>query len=438
MKSRFRSVLVLCLFLCASLGAQVRSLTILHVNDLHARLRPLDDGHGGFAYLAAEIREQRAHCSDCILLNAGDLVQGSPVSTIFHGLPVYQIANLFGFDAATLGNHEFDYGWPQAKKFISTANYPIVTANLVNSKGQLMTPKPYVILKVNGLRVAVVGLMTETLKTLTKPAQLEDWHTTPLIEAARKYAAEARRESDLVVALTHIEPREERAILEQVPDVSVIVSGHAHDGLREAVSRDRRVIVRVRAYGEELGRLDLKVDTQTKSIDDWKWKAVVVDDAKIQPVAEVAEQVGHWEGEVASRVDQPLCVASHAFNKRELKGMIEQAMRDETGADFAWMNMGGIRDLLPKGQILVRHIWDMMPFDNTVVVGTFKGRDLPKVVVNRPVDPDREYTLAVSDYTAANQETAENLRTTGLVFPHEVGTLRDIIVDWCRKKKVLE
>ena len=83
-------------------------LTILHTNDLHARLAPLTDGRGDFAYLAATIRRERTDCDQCILLNAGDLVQGTPVSTLFHGLPVYEIANLFGYSAATLGNHDFD------------------------------------------------------------------------------------------------------------------------------------------------------------------------------------------------------------------------------------------------------------------------------------------------------------------------------------------
>src|SRR5215813_14266114 len=128
-----RRLLALGLLAALPLGAEVRSLTILHTNDLHARLSPLDNGRGGFAHLAAVIQHERAHCSDCILLNAGDLVQGTPVSTIFHGLPVYEIANLFGFDAATLGNHEFDYGWTQARKFIQTATYPVVTSNVVNS-----------------------------------------------------------------------------------------------------------------------------------------------------------------------------------------------------------------------------------------------------------------------------------------------------------------
>src|ERR1019366_2224909 len=98
-------------------------------------------------------------------------------------------------------------------------------------------------------------------------------------------------------------------------------------------------------------------------------------------------------------------------------------------------NLGGVRDLVPQGQLLVRNVWNIMPFDNLVVVGTFKGRDLPAVVIpkDRQVDPDRDYTLAVSDFTAANQGTAENLRVTGLKFPNEVGQMRDLLLDWFRK-----
>src|SRR3954452_7660607 len=169
-----RRLLAAALFLSVSAPAEVRTLTILHTNDLHARISPLENHNGGFAYLAAVLARERAGCHDCILLNAGDLVQGSPVSTIFHGLPVYEIGNLLGFDAATLGNHEFDYAWPQAKKFLATANYPIVTSNLEDDKGRPFTEHPYVILKVNGLRVAVVGAMTDSLKTLTTPKLMEN------------------------------------------------------------------------------------------------------------------------------------------------------------------------------------------------------------------------------------------------------------------------
>jgi 2',3'-cyclic-nucleotide 2'-phosphodiesterase (5'-nucleotidase family) len=138
-------------------------------------------------------------------------------------------------------------------------------------------------------------------------------------------------------------------------------------------------------------------------------------------------------------VDKPLATSKRAYNKAEVKRLIEQALRDQTGADFSFMNLGGVRDILPSGQLLVRHIWNIMPFDNEVVVGTFKGRDLPKVVLgDRKVEADRDYTLAVSDFTAANQSSAENLQTTGLQFPNDVGLMRDILIDWFRKKQVIQ
>jgi 2',3'-cyclic-nucleotide 2'-phosphodiesterase (5'-nucleotidase family) len=138
---------------------------------------PLENKRGGFAYLASVIRRERANCHDCILLNAGDVAQGSPVSTIFHGLPVFEIANLLGFDAATLGNHDFDYGWMQARKFMSTAKYPIVSANIVNVKGELFTGEPYVILTVNGLRFTLVGASRGAQRSQCAFELPGEWHT---------------------------------------------------------------------------------------------------------------------------------------------------------------------------------------------------------------------------------------------------------------------
>lgn len=432
-------MLALSLLFCAPLAGEIRSLTILHINDLHARLMPLDNHHGGFAYLATVIRRERAHCTDCILLNAGDVAQGTPVSTIFHGLPVFEIANMLGFNAATLGNHDFDYGWPQARKFMETANYPMVSSNLVGARGQLFAAKPYVVLDVNGLRVAVIGAMTDDLKTLTFPKLMGEWHTLPVFETVRKYAAELKHRSDLIVVLAHITPAEERKFLAEAPEIPVLVTGHLHSGLPEALTQDGRVLVRVKGYAEELGRLELQVDTQKKAPVSFTWKHLPVDPATLEPAPDVAREVKHWETAVAERVDRPLAISRRKFEKRDVKVLIERAMCAETGADFAFMNLGGVRDTLPQGPLLERNIWDIMPFDNRLVFGRFKGRDLPPVVLGgRHIDPDTEYTLAVSDFTAANQGTPENLRATGLEFPSDDGLLRDALIDWFRKKKVIE
>jgi 2',3'-cyclic-nucleotide 2'-phosphodiesterase (5'-nucleotidase family) len=439
MSSWPRRLALFLLLVCAPLTAEVRSLTILHLNDLHARLLPLENHHGGFAYLASVIRRERANCSDCILLNAGDIAQGTPVSTIFHGLPVFEIANQLGIDAGTLGNHDFDYGWMQARKFVEIAKYPTISCNVVGANGQLFTPKPYVILTVNGLRVAVIGAMMDTLNSLEFPKLMGEWHTVPVIETVRKYAAELKSKSDLIVVVAHISPEEETRFLATATEVPVMVTGHMHTGLTQPMTKDGRILVRVKGYAEELGRLELQVDTVKKAPVSFTWKHILVDSATVAPDPAVARDVKHWEDEVKVRVDRPLAVSKRQFSKGEVKGLIEKAMRAGTGADFSFMNQGGVRDTVPSGQLLERNIWDIMPFDNRVVFGKFKGRDLPPVVLgSRHVEPDREYTLAVTDFTAVNQGTPENLRTTGLQFPGDAGLLRDVLIDWFRKQKVIE
>ena len=437
---RLLPVAILCAWLASAQDRDnIRTVTILHSNDIHARLSPLENGHGGFACLASVIRHERENCTGCLLLNAGDVVQGSPVSTIFKGLPVFEIANLFDFDAGTLGNHDFDYGWEQARKFMEVANYPMAVSNIVDGEGHLFARQPYIVLLANGVRVAVVGAMTDTLDTLTKPQARGPWRTTSLVAAVRRYAAEARGRADLIVVLAHITDNEEEALLALGPSVPVIVSGHEHQGIPEARVNDGRMMVRAKAYGEELGRLELRVNVAGKSVASWNWKKLAVDCQSAPGAADVAKEVKRWEGEVSHIVDQPLAVAAREFSRAEVKRLIEQAMREETGSDFAFMNAGGVRDILPEGQLLVRHVWNAMPFDNEVVVGRFKGRELPAVVTaGKTIDPNREYTLAVSDFTAANQHAAGQLGTSGLVFPASGPPMRDMIVDWVRRQAVLK
>ena len=429
-----------CLTLLAALqlAAEVRTLTILHTNDLHSRLSPLANHHGGFAYLASVIRQQREGCTDCIVLNAGDLAQGTPVSTIYKGAPVFEIANLLGFDAFALGNHDFDYGWQQTRRFIGMSKYPMISSNIVDAQNRLFTEKPWLILKVNGLRIGIIGAMTDNLRYLTTTSLMGEWHTTPVVETVRRYVAELRPQTDLIVVLAHIGPDEEKAFLAET-NVPVIVSGHLHNGMEQAMTTPDHILVRVRGYGEQLGRLELKVDTQKKAVVSWAWKYVVVDNETTKPAADVAALVKVWEDKVAEVVDHPLATSKRQLAKAEVRTLLEQAMIQASGADFAFMNSGGVRDILPAGQLLVRHVWNIMPFDNRVAWGVFKGRDLPEIVKkNHTLDPDKDYKLAVPDFVAENQSAPDTLNTKGLKFEYDSGLLRDALETLIRDRKVIE
>jgi 2',3'-cyclic-nucleotide 2'-phosphodiesterase (5'-nucleotidase family) len=417
----------------------VRPLTILHSNDLHAHLLPDAEGNGGFARLATAVRTEKMNCAACLYLNAGDLVQGTPVSTLFHGMPVYEIANRLGFDASTLGNHEFDYGWRRVQEFGRIAHFPVLSANVVDANGKSITGRPYLITNVGGIRVAIIGVVLgDLVGDFVSPSEVGPWKVLPVLDTVRKYAAELRDRSDLIVVLGHIHDKEEvQEILKQIPEVSVVIAGHTHVAYPDMMNVDGRIAVLVNSYADQLGRLDLTVDIAGKKLRSAAWKKIPIE-AKLAPAPDVERLVNKWESKVKGIVDVPIGESTKSLRRTdpELRRMIETAMAEQTGADIAWINPGNMRDGLPSGPLLARHIWNILPFDNYIVSGKFKGSQLPKSITDRyPVQPDREYTVATTDFTAGNQAAPDQLKTTGLSFPKTGPLQRDAMIDWVKKKK---
>jgi 2',3'-cyclic-nucleotide 2'-phosphodiesterase (5'-nucleotidase family) len=217
------------------------------------------------------------------------------------------------------------------------------------------------------------------------------------------------------------------------------VAGHTHTAYPAMMNIDGRAGVLVNAYGVEFGRLDLQVDMAGKKLRSAEWKKIPINSA-IEPDPQVARLVAEWESKVTKLVDTPIGESRVrlARNSAELRGLIETAMAEETGSDIAWINAGNVRDVLPEGRLLARNIWNILPFDNYIVIGKFKGSQLPPAITKRhPVDPNREYTVATTDFTAANQSAPEELRTSGLQFPKTGPLQRDAVIDWIKKKKVV-
>ena len=425
--------LLLLLLACFPLRAEpVRSLTILHLNDLHARLLPDDRQRGGFAHVAEAIRQERASSDAVLVMHGGDLVQGSPVSTIFEGLPVYEVASKLGLDFHTLGNHEFDYGWRKIPEFIREASFSVVSANVVNAQGKLLAEKAYEIREVNGIRVAVIGLLTGELDRLTRAALRGPWNTLPVTRTVARYVDEIGDRADLIVVLGHIFPREEDRILRENPRVPVIISGHHHGGQDEVKQYDGRVCVKTRPYGRELGRLDIEFDVGAKRIVSHRWKRIPINTGAYRPDPATLKLVEKWEARVAEIVDVEIGESARAFTRHELQPWVEAVMTDAAGADLAFMNLGGIRDGLPQGRILARHIWNIMPFDNLIVTARLRGDRLPDELRQRPgIDPEREYVVATNDFIA------EKWREQGFAFGKDGPALRDALIEWVRKHKVV-
>ncbi|MBL8175460.1 MAG: bifunctional metallophosphatase/5'-nucleotidase [Bryobacterales bacterium] len=432
------------LFLLAALlpaaAQDVRKITILHSNDLHARLLPDSNQLGGFAHLATAVRNERKGCTGCLYVHAGDLVQGTPVSTLFKGTPVYHVANKLKFDAHTLGNHEFDYAYTQIPVFLKAAKFPVVSANIVDERGKLMAPRPYLIKKVNGVRVAILGAaMTDLVQGFLTPRTAGPYRALPVVETMAKYAKEARGKADLVVVLGHIHQKEGSQIIQDVPEVNVVVEGHNHAGRKELEQVDGRVAVGCQGYGRDLCKLELEVDRKQKKLVSWKWTRIPIEAKRIAAAKDVQKQVDKWEKKVAEMVDVKIGESRREFNQAEFRPLIEKAMLEEMKADFTHMNSGGVRDRLPRGEIRARHIWNIMPFDNRMMTAKVKGAAIPAALrKDKRVEAEREYTIALPDYVATNESQVKSLGIVGIRFAETDIYLRDVIIEWVKKQKVLQ
>lgn len=428
---RWIAILLLALAQCARperAQADVEQVTILHLNDLHAQLIPDGRGMGGFAHVAAAIAREKRKADNAIVLHAGDMVQGTPVSTIFEGTPVFEVANGLGFDAHCLGNHEFDYGWEKIEEFREASDAPILAANVRDGDGRDLVP-PATVLQAGNLRVAVIGALTERLPDLIRPEQAGPWRAEPVVDSLAPVVREMHEESDLVVVLGHLFDDEDEEVLRRLSDVDVVVSGHDHGGLDEEVVIDGRIIVKLRPSGRELGRLALWYDTAEKRVVRHDWERIPVWADRYPAMPAVQALVDKWESRVAERVDVEIASCSRDLGRTELQALIERAIRETTGADIAYMNRGGVRASVSRGTVKARDIWNMLPFDNELVEAEIPGRDLPSdFAASRDIDPDRTYRIVTNDYVSGQWARY------GLEFMPTGSMMRDTFLEWVQSR----
>lgn len=413
---------------CAISGLGAELVSILHVNDLHGRLAPDQRGRGGFAYVASVIARERESAPASILLDAGDMVQGSPVSTLFRGTPVYEVANSLGIDVHALGNHEFDYGWEQIREFQSVARAPIISANVVNSDGDLLLP-PSRVLRVGDIDIGVIGALTPRLPHLIANDLAGPWRALPLVPALRPVVSAIHERVDLVVVLAHLFDDEDEAVLRELTDVDVLVGGHNHGGWRTPLVIDGRIGVKLRPYGIEVGRLDLWFDAEDSRITEFEWKRIPVRRGAVTEHPGTAALVRKWEAKVSEVVDVPIGTCSRDLSRAEVQRLVERAIRDATGATLAYMNRGGVRESLVRGAISARDIWNILPFDNELVEASILGAELPdEVAEGRSIDARTRYRVVTNDFVAGKwQRSGTRFRPTGL-------QLRDTVLEWVRNR----
>jgi 2',3'-cyclic-nucleotide 2'-phosphodiesterase (5'-nucleotidase family) len=378
-------------------------ITILHVNDTHGHILPFTEKGvsrktplGGAAYLARMVQEEKSKNPEgTLLLAAGDMFQGTPVSNLFHGQPVIEVMNHLKFDALAIGNHEFDWGTDMLNDLIVSSGFPYLSANIKDRHGHYLPGvKPYIMVERKNLKIAIVGVTTPEVFYSTKPGtigRIEEFKIyrpenilPDLIQKVREEGAQT------VIVLSHLGLDADKKLAQGVHGIHVIVGGHSHTAIKTPVVAGDTIIIQAGCHGAYLGVFELSIDPATGKILHYKKNRILkkVPAGTDQAYDEVAAGIVHAyydqiKDKFAEIVGETRVDLKRRYQRESNIGnLICDAMRKETHADIAFLNSGGIRTDIPKGKITLEQVFTLLPFDNALVTMKLTGKQILEILEN--------------------------------------------------------
>lgn len=239
---RILTILTIVLTATITAAAKGKQLLILHTNDTHSCVIPLNPnladtmlaGRGGFLRRAAMIDQMRTEDKELLLLDSGDFSQGSPYYTMFKGDVETELMNIMGYDAATIGNHEFDFGLDNMARLFKKVNFPIVCANY-DFTGTVVEGlvKPYVVIKRKGVKIGIFGLSPK-LEGLVMASTCAGVKYLDPIKTANDIADKLKNEEkcDIVICLSHLGWDEaglnDMEMMAKTRNIDLVLGGHSH------------------------------------------------------------------------------------------------------------------------------------------------------------------------------------------------------------------
>ena len=356
-------------------------IRILYVNDFHGFAEPYkptesDQMLGGIAYLSAKADKLRKE-KPSLFLAAGDMIQGNNWANLTLGESVVELMNIMRFDAMVIGNHEFDFGQDVLKKRISEAEFPVLGANVEG----IDVIRPYIVREIGGVRVAILGVVTDETTVLTHPRNVFGLRFISPEAAVKKYMPVLRRSADIILVLSHIGYSADRLLADEVKGIDVIAGGHSHTKLLKPVSIGNTIIVQAWEHAKALGVLDLVIEGG--NITSFEGH---LEEIKPEPDSEdraVMELVERYDKKIDSVLDEVIGKAAAGFDgenvrRREtnLGDLVADIMMSASGADAAIINGGGIRANINRGEIKKKDIYNVLPFDNYIVAVKLTGKQI--------------------------------------------------------------
>lgn len=435
-------VLIVALLAALSLAmAKDLRLDIMWSNDVHGGIDraqatfmnpefpPQLGGGGSAATLIKQVRSWESKTRSSLLLDAGDFFQGRPVGTVTNGRAVIEYMNTIGYDAMTIGNHEFDILQDDLQETLKLAKFPILTSNVIDQRTGKVPwyAVPYIVVERLGMRIGILGFTTTDTEKMSFPENIKNITFLSEKEVVAKYVKILREEElvDIVIVLGHaglpydvestylsrydakgnplqkeryaVWGYDAQEIAREVEGIDLFIGGHMHRGIPQpwVDPYTHTMVIQGYAYGSNLGLITLTIDPETKTVSGWESPAlregsmITLFEDQFIPDEEIAPMIAAQVAIAEKGMDEIVGTAGVYLSRTNVDAQslmgntIVDAMRYRTGADFAFMNLGGVRSDIKSGPVTYRSIFDVMPFDNMVVTFQCTGEFLRRIIETR-------------------------------------------------------
>lgn len=384
---------------------------ILHSNDVHGSIMTINDKGKpeavgslmGYANMAALAADYEAKGANVIIADAGDFSQGSTYVSTSKGLEAVNMMNAAGYDIATLGNHEFDYGYAQLTDNLKSAKFDVVCCNILDADGNLVFA-PSKVVDVDGVKIGFIGVNTPESQTKANPALIQGlkWLSgEDMVKAVQAEADKLAETVDVTVVLAHLGvddssvPNTSYDLLRGLNGVDFIIDGHSHTVLKATAEKP------IQSTGTAFNNIGvIVIDNEKKEIESNELVEITKDSAKDETVAAAAQaiidKIDAEYGEVFAKSDVDLngarsVDANGVYGNRDgetnlgdliTDSMVWQVKQNLDGITVpaenivAITNGGGIRAAIAKGDITKKDVNTVLPFGNTIAVVYVTGAEL--------------------------------------------------------------
>ena len=384
----------------------VKTISIIHTTDLHGHIMPSTDyrgqtGLGGLARCASQIRMWQKMCPNNLLVDVGDLYQGTPASRFSQGEMMIDLLNMLGYDCWTLGNHEFDWGMDVVERAAQRSKMPVLTANIEmagHRSGRwpaghaLGNIHPYRMMEVAGIKIGLVGLITPGLPYWLRPELLKGIKPIDPVESLSRAVSALQAEGAHAIVVTghmgfkfrddYANPL--RHLLGKVRGIDLYIGGHSHRDM-PAWKSSGVMCTQSSYHGMHCGRVDLTFDLETKKLVSKHLCTNLMDDRfQLDPLVlkSASKHLDFADKQMSRKVatlKQPIRQDKGEVRELLCKAFLYAAKKRKLAADTVFHGTFSKGDI-PAGELTMEQVWHQLPYENWLVSVEVTAREMAEIV----------------------------------------------------------